>query len=81
MGGIDFWWGGDKNLVEGNFSRWEGDEQIFGWLGGGELDFPHEGVLQFLDVCDFSFFFFQIYVLTKYILEILVSHSYQTGVI
>ena len=27
--------GGDKNLVEGNFSRWEGDEQIFGWWGGG----------------------------------------------
>ena len=39
-GGIDFWWGENKiwwrgqgSLLGENFSRWGGDEGIFGWWG------------------------------------------------
>ena len=37
VGGIDFWWGGNKNLVGAHFpgeGRGGGDEWIFGWWGG-----------------------------------------------
>ena len=39
MGEINFWWGGDKNLVRrksngGKIFPGAGDEQILGWWGG-----------------------------------------------